>query len=763
MCRLNLLLLETKLLTQTIMNKKITFFGLSLIALMGFFAGANIASAAVVTTCNSATFNGSVTPNGNATEVWFEWGTGTSLGYATTHQTFTVNSNFSQTVSTLTENTTYYYRAMASNTAGTATGGTISFRTPFCAVNTPAASLPSASTNSATNILTDRAALNAFINPNGTSDTSYWFEWGTSANLGSSTSHYNQGIAASNTTVNLTGLLQNTTYYYRITAQNAQGVVNGNIVSFTTTYTNTNNGNIPSVSTSGATSMATDYAVLSGYVNPNGSSDTTRWFEWGTSTNLGNQTIRNNQGVAASSFSENISGLSQNNTYYYRAAAQNLQGTVYGSVLSFTTGTSNNCGSWGYGTNCGNAMVMVSTRNADTSGDFAVLNGYVDPNNTNDTVRWFEWGGSQSLGNSTQKLSQGSVASNFSGTLTGLVQNTTYYYRAAARNSSGTVYGNTLSFTSGYTNTITNNTISTAPTATTLLATEVSGTSAKLNGLVFTSASQSSNAWFEWGTNSSLGSKTQTFGVGASPTIKHSDYITGLVFGQTYYYRIAAENPYGKTYGTIMSFVAQGATVTPDTTVVVNTPVRTNTVHTTTIINRGSSTQPLVSLAIDGGAEIIASGEKRGYHITWKNESAQSLKNVVLRVTLPSSMKFDGATNGSYSSVDNAVTVDLKTLASKESGDVSVFATAGRSLKQGEVVVVTANMVYTDVNGVQGDAVAYAMHRGQVSQNSLGANLFGAGSFLPTSIFEWVLLLILVLVLVLLANHLYGRFSKEDH
>lgn len=649
------------------MNKKIKLWGASIIAIVGIIAGANIVSAATSSgiTCTGATFNGTLTDtNGVQTNAWFDWGTSWSEVNAgssskTSNQIFSTPQDFSQSITTLTQNTTYYYRAAFSNIYGVAYGDIVSFTTPSCASNTPVVNLPSVTTNTATNISSDFAALSGYINPNGSNDTVYWFEWGTSSSLGNQTSRYNQGIAASNTSVNL-------------------------------------------------------------------------------------------------------SGLTQNITYYYRVAAQNSRGTVYGSVLSFTTNVSNSCGSWGYGSNCGNSLVMVNTRNADVSGDFAVLNGYVDPNNTNDTVRWFEWGGSQSLGNSTQKLSQGSVASNFSATLTGLVSNTNYYYRAAARNSSGTVYGNILSFTSGYTNTTTNNTISTAPTATTLLATEVSGSSAKLNGLVFTSANQSSNAWFEWGTNSSLGNKTQTFGVGSAPTIKHSDYVTGLVSGQTYYYRIAAENPYGKTYGSIMSFVAVGNTVT-DTTVVVNTPVRTNTVRTTTIINRGSSTQPLVSLAIDGGAEIIASGEKRGYHVTWKNESAQSLKNVVLRVTLPASMNFDGATNGSYSSVDNSVTVDLKTLASKESGEVSVYATASRNLKQGEVVVVTANMVYTDTKGVQGDAVAYAMHRGEMNQNSLGASIFGSGVFLPTSLFDWILLLILVLILVLLGNHLYGRLSDEKH
>jgi len=184
---------------------------------------------------------------------------------------------------------------------------------------------------------------------------------------------------------------------------------------------------------------------------------------------------------------------------------------------------------------------------------------------------------------------------------------------------------------------------------------------------------------------------------------------------------------------------------------------------TTTVVTRGSSAQSLVTLSIEGGAEMIGVGEKRTYRVQWKNENGQSLKDVVLRVTFPTSMNIDSATKGAFSSGDNAVVVDLKTLASKETGDTFIFATTGRGLKSGEVLVVTANMVYTGTNGVQGDAVAYVMHRAEASQNAINASVFGAGEFVPTTLFEWVLLMILTLILVLLGNHLYGRFSSEKH
>ena len=625
---------------------------------------------------------------------------------------------------------------------------------------------PTVTTSNATAISQTTATLNGSVTPNG-ANTNAWFEWGTTPSYGSFTPSYSYGIAATNYSHGLVGLTPNTTYYFRAVAQNLQGTSYGAPMIFVTSGTGNTGTALPVITTQPATSIAGDFAILNGYVDPVNTNDAVRWFEWGTNANPGsqNQTTHYNQGATAGAFSASLSGLTQNVTYYYRAVAQNSYGIVYGSVYSFTTGVSNTggntCGAWGWGGNCGANVVMVSTRNADTSGDFAILNGYVDPVNTNDTVRWFEWSGSQALGNSTQMLSQGNVASNFSASLTGLVPNTTYYYRAVARNSQGTVRGNILSFTTGG-QVAASNTVGSLPVSTTLLATELTGATGKLNGLVFTSANQPSNAWFEWGMNSSLGNKTQTVSVGALPSVRHSDVLTGLVQGQTYYYRIVAENPYGKVYGLINSFVSEGnsgATQTTNTTVT-TTPVYTN--RSVSVVNRVVPASSAISLSIDGGAEVITGGEKRSYHVVWKNDSTQHLKNVILHVTFSQKMNFGSATMGEFSASSNAVVVEVKTLAPGETGGMFIVATADRSVKTGDLIVVTANMVYTNTDGTQSDALAYMTHRGETSSGVLGASIFGAGSFLPTTLFGWMILIILILILVLLGNHVYGRFSDPS-
>jgi hypothetical protein len=383
----------------------------------------------------------------------------------------------------------------------------------------------------------------------------------------------------------------------------------------------------------------------------------------------------------------------------------------------------------------------------------ATLNGYINSNGVSSNV-WFEWGTTSShFGNSTSQISYGTQSTNFSSTLSGLSPNTTYYYRAVAQNPQGSiVYGNQVSFTtlgSSFPGGL-------APVVSTLLATEMTGNTAKLNGLVFASQDQSSNAWFEWGTTTGLGYKTQTVNIGSLPSYKHSDVISGLLNGQTYYYRAVAENVNGRAYGTIVSFVS----LIQHTPVVVTPVYKTPTVYKkVTTITTGEGVSSPVSLTIDGGSETVARGEQRGYHIKWENKSTQTLKNVVLRVAFPQQMIVRSTDRGSISPSDNSVAVELGTLAPGDNGDIFVTAIASRTLNQGELIVVTVHMVYTTAKNIQGDAVAYVTQHGSYTQNVLGASIFDSGAFLPTSLFGWLLLLILILVLVLLGNALYGRMA----
>ena len=80
----------------------------------------------------SATLNGSVDPHGLTTTVHFQYGTTTSYGHTTANQTKSGNAyqNVAANISALSASTTYHFRIVATNSAGTRYGGDRTFTTP---------------------------------------------------------------------------------------------------------------------------------------------------------------------------------------------------------------------------------------------------------------------------------------------------------------------------------------------------------------------------------------------------------------------------------------------------------------------------------------------------------------------------------------------------------------------------------------------------------------------------------------------------------
>lgn len=495
-------------------------------------------------TQTSATLNGQVNPNGLSTSYWFEYGTTQSLGQSTGLHSIGSGTSFQpQTFSltNLSQNTTYYFRIAAQNSYGTSRGSILSFTTSGQTGGTPFAQ-----TYAASNISQTSATLNGQVNPND-ANTSYWFEYGTTQSLGQTTGMQNAGAGSSwvNASAQISGLSENTTYYFRVAAQNSYGTTRGSILSFTTNSGGVTPGSAPTVQTLPATGISQTSAVLNGSVNPNNASSY-YWFEYGTTQSLGQTTAA--QTLGAGSSAQNIAGyisnLSQNTTYYFRAVAQNNYGTSRGSILSFTTNSG--------GVTPGGAPTVLTNPASGVYETSATLNGQVNPNGAN-TSYWFEYGTNQSLGRTTnmQNAGTGTALISIASSVSGLAQNTTYYFRAVAQNSYGTSYGSILSFVTnggGGTN-------HEAPYVQTYNATNVDQYSATLRGSVDPNGSATSY-WFEYGRYYSLGQSTNMQSLGSGDYANDvSRYISGLVPDETYYYRVVAQNAYGTSYGSIMSFV----------------------------------------------------------------------------------------------------------------------------------------------------------------------------------------------------------------
>jgi len=133
-------------------------------------------------------------------------------------------------------------------------------------------------------------------------------------------------------TAEINSLNPNTTYHYRVKANNSLGITYGNDMSFTTL------GQVPTAITSPATQLTYSGATLNGMVNANYLS-TSVSFEYGTTTSYGNTSAAIPNPVTGHSdtnVSAVISGLNPGITYHFRGKAVNSLGTTYGNDLLFT-------------------------------------------------------------------------------------------------------------------------------------------------------------------------------------------------------------------------------------------------------------------------------------------------------------------------------------------------------------------------------------------------------------------------------------------
>jgi hypothetical protein len=131
-------------------------------------------------------------------------------------------------IGSLTASTTYHFRIVASNSAGTSTGGDKTFTT------LTATGAPVVTTNSATNVTASSATLNGSLDPHGLT-TNASFQYGTTTSYGHTTAMQSQsGSTFRNITANIGGLTTHTTYHFRIVATNSAGTRFGTDGTFTT-------------------------------------------------------------------------------------------------------------------------------------------------------------------------------------------------------------------------------------------------------------------------------------------------------------------------------------------------------------------------------------------------------------------------------------------------------------------------------------------------------------------------------------------------
>jgi phosphodiesterase/alkaline phosphatase D-like protein len=185
--------------------------------------------AASSVTDSSARLNGSVNPNGQATSVYFEFGTSTSYGTKTPAASAgagTSARNMAAAVSALTGGATYHFRIVATSAAGTTLGTDLTFTTTGRPV--PQTGIPG-------NVTGTSAMLNGTVDPNGHT-TSWYFEYGKTTAYGTKTASQNAGSTkgAQAVSVPISGLTPGTSYHFRLVATSSAGTAYGVDAAFTT-------------------------------------------------------------------------------------------------------------------------------------------------------------------------------------------------------------------------------------------------------------------------------------------------------------------------------------------------------------------------------------------------------------------------------------------------------------------------------------------------------------------------------------------------
>ena len=385
-----------------------------------------------------ATLNGTVNANYLATTVTFEYGITTSYGSTVTASQNEVTgegaTDVSADLSDLSSNTNYHFRVKTVNDLGTAYGDDRTF-------TTLEGLAPNATTAPATNISENTALLNGIVNANYFS-TTVTFEYGTTTGYGNTVSAYEstvEGGSATNVIADISGLATGRTYHFRVKAENSEGTVYGDDITFTTLL----GVQAPIVSTNPATNISQTGATLNGTVNANGLSAKVT-FEYDSNTTSYDSTIAAFQspvaGDSITNVSADISGLTPGVTYHFRVKAENSDGTVYGDDIQFTLFT------------CNQVPAVKTLAATNIIGSSATLNGKVDGNDWPTTVTfWYRLGkhyGRWTFGRATVPGTvTGDTLVSASVSVAGRGSLNPHTFWVTATNVCGTVTGNVLSFT----------------------------------------------------------------------------------------------------------------------------------------------------------------------------------------------------------------------------------------------------------------------------------------------------------------------------
>lgn len=385
----------------------------------------------------------------------------------------------------------------------------------------------------------------------------------------------------------INGLLPATQYNIRAWGTNKEGTAYSNQVKFIT------GKDMSVVSTAEVTGVSPDSATSGGNVEADGGAAVTlRGIVWSTSENpaIDNNEGKTEDGEGLGEFISRLGGLASDTTYYVRAFATNSEGTSYGDQKSFITSSEPVVVA---PPTVITAVVTDITHNSATSGGSIELDGGAAV-----TARGIVWSTSENpaTDNNEGMAEEGEGTGEYTGGITGLAPETTYYVRAWATNSEGTSYGNQESFIT-----------ESEPVAAELPAV----VTADVSNITHNSAT--SGGYVEYDGGAPVTARGIVWSTSENPETDNNEgitedgegqgdfisQITGLTAETYYYVRAYATNSAGTAYGSqhIFSSESEPLVVAPPTVI---------TTDISDITYNSATSGGIVEL--DGGAEVVARG-----------------------------------------------------------------------------------------------------------------------------------------------------------
>jgi uncharacterized protein (TIGR02145 family) len=193
---------------------------------------------------------------------------------------------------------------------------------------------------------------------------------------------------------------------------------------------------VPELTTVAVTQITLNSAVSGGTIISDGGEDITEkgvcWSKTTSPTIADSKTI---DGTGSASFTSNMVGLAEGDSYFVRAYATNSVGTSYGDELTFTTDQVT-------------AAAVTTTEATTITPTSAVAGGNVtDDGGGTVTARGVCWSNTKQIPTTADNVTPSSGSTgNFASNITGLENGTVYYYCAFATNSFGTTYGEIYHF-----------------------------------------------------------------------------------------------------------------------------------------------------------------------------------------------------------------------------------------------------------------------------------------------------------------------------